>query len=181
MPIRLISTLMKTWNASSSFETTKDVRRILQNLMLASGQKILPGQNLVIVDEIQDCPQVINALKCFCENAPEYHVAFAGSLLGVTLAKPSSFPVGKVNFLRVDPITFKVFSLTNGDSNLVDYLESIERIEMIPVAFFNPLCEKHKNVLRYGRHAGSGKDVDAGMGHRSHAGEFGGNFDCVRT
>ena len=63
------------------FETTKDVSRILQNLMLASGQQILPGETLVIFDEVQDAPKVINSLKYFCENAPEYHIACAGSLL----------------------------------------------------------------------------------------------------
>ena len=65
------------------FEATKDVGRILQNLMLASGLKILPSKTLFIFYEIQDCPEVINALKYFCENAPQYHVACAGSLLGV--------------------------------------------------------------------------------------------------
>ena len=54
------------------FETTKDVDRILQNLMLASGQKILPEKTLIIFDEVQDCPKVINAMKYFCENAPQY-------------------------------------------------------------------------------------------------------------
>ena len=77
------------------FETTKDVDRILQNLMLASGQKIVPEKTLIIFDEVQDCPKVINSMKYFCENAPQYHhadsVACAGSLLGIALAKPSSF------------------------------------------------------------------------------------------
>ena len=75
------------------FETTKDVERILQNLMMASGQKIVPEKTLIIFDEVQDCPKVINSMKYFCENAPQYHVACAGSLLGIALAKPSSFPV----------------------------------------------------------------------------------------
>ena len=79
------------------YTSTKDVDRILQNLMLASGYKILPEKTLIIFDEVQDCPKVINAMKYFCENAPQYHIACAGSLLGIALAKPSSFPVGKVN------------------------------------------------------------------------------------
>ena len=57
------------------FETTKDVERILQNLMLAGGQKIFPGKTLIIFDEVQDCPKVINSMKYFYENAPEYHIA----------------------------------------------------------------------------------------------------------
>lgn len=126
------------------FETTKDVDRILQNLMMASGQPISPDKTLIIFDEIQDCPKVINALKYFCENGPQYHVACAGSLLGIALAKPAAFPVGKVNFLQIDPMTFTEFLLANGDDNLAKYLESIEKLEPIPDAFFNPLYEKLK-------------------------------------
>ena len=124
--------------------TGKDVDRILQNLMLASGQKIVPEKTLIIFDEVQDCPKVINSMKYFCENAPQYHIACAGSLLGIALAKPSSFPVGKVNFMQIDPMTFTEFLLANGDENLVKYLESVETIEPISDAFFNPLYEKLK-------------------------------------
>lgn len=127
------------------FETTKDINRILQNLMMASGQKIVPGKTLIIFDEIQDCPNVLNSMKYFCENAPEYHIACAGSLLGIALAKPSSFPVGKVDFMQINPMTFTEFLMANGDENLVQYLErSIDSIEPLPDAFFNPLCEKLK-------------------------------------
>lgn len=126
------------------FQTTKDVSRILQNLMLISNQKIEPKNTLIIFDEVQDCPEVINSLKYFYENAPEYHVACAGSLLGITLAKPSSFPVGKVEFLNIYPMTFSEFLLANGDENLKLFLDSIEDIEKIPDAFYNPLYEKLK-------------------------------------
>lgn len=126
------------------FETTKDVNRILQNLMLVSGQKILQEKTLIIFDEVQDCPEVINCMKYFCENAPGYHVACAGSLLGIALAKPSSFPVGKVNFMQIDPMTFTEFLMANGDENLVDYLKTVDILEPIPNAFFNPLYEKLK-------------------------------------
>lgn len=126
------------------FETTKDVDRILQNLMLASGQKILPEKTLIIFDEVQDCPKVINSMKYFCENAPAYHIACAGSLLGIALAKPSSFPVGKVNFMQIDPMIFTEFLIANGDENLAAYLAGVDAIDSIPDAFFNPLCEKLK-------------------------------------
>ena len=126
------------------FETTKNVERILQNLMLASGQKIEAENTLIIFDEVQDCPEVINSMKYFCENAPQYHVACAGSLLGITLAKPSSFPVGKVNFMQINPMNFTEFLLANGDENLAKYIEQIDKIEQIPDAFFNPLYEKLK-------------------------------------
>ena len=78
------------------------------------------------------------------KNAPQYHIACAGSLLGIALAKPSSFPVGKVNFMQIDPMTFSEFLLANGDENLFRYIENVNVIESIPDAFFNPLCEKLK-------------------------------------
>lgn len=126
------------------FETTKDVDRILQNLMLANGQKIIPENTLIIFDEVQNCPKVINSMKYFCENAPQYHIACAGSLLGIALAKPSSFPVGQINFMQIDPMNFIEFLLANGNENLVNYLETVDTIEPIPDAFFNPLYEKLK-------------------------------------
>mgnify|MGYP002230860053 CR=1 FL=1 len=127
------------------FETTKDVGRILQNLMLASGQKISPGTTLIVFDEVQDCPNVINSMKYFCENAPQYHIACAGSLLGIALAKPSSFPVGKVDFMQVEPMTFTEFLMANNDVNLARYIQEIDTLSPIPDAFFNPLCEKLKS------------------------------------
>ena len=105
------------------FETTKDVERILQNLMMASGQKIVPEKTLIIFDEVQDCPKVINSMKYFCENAPQYHVACAGSLLemsvderaheGVFLAfqLPVEIPgisTGKYRILPLNPVRFTV-------------------------------------------------------------------------
>lgn len=112
--------------------------------MLASGENIAPEKTLIIFDEVQDCPKVINSMKYFYENTPQYHIACAGSLLGITLAKPSSFPVGKVNFMQIDPMTFTEFLFANGDENLANYLESVDTLEPIPEAFFNPLQEKLK-------------------------------------
>ncbi|MBE6075400.1 MAG: ATP-binding protein [Selenomonas ruminantium] len=126
------------------FTTTKDVQRILPNLAMAGGQDIVAGKTLIVFDEIQDCPEVLNSLKYFCENAPEYHVASAGSLLGIALAKPSSFPVGKVDFLTIYPMSFQEFLMATGSSNLATYLNQIDEIAPIPEAFFNPLAEKLK-------------------------------------
>ncbi len=97
--------------------------------MLACGQKIVPEKTLIIFDEVQNCPKVINAMKYFCENAPQYHIACAGSLLDIALAKPASFPVGKVSFMQMDPMTFTEFLLANSDENLVKYMESVDAIE----------------------------------------------------
>lgn len=123
------------------FETTKDVKRIIKNLALASGQKITTD-TLIIFDEIQACPNALNSLKYFCEDASEYYIACAGSLLGLTLTE--GFPVGKVDFLDMGPMTFKEFLLAMGDDNYVDFLESINEIENIPEVFSQPLIEKLK-------------------------------------
>lgn len=129
------------------FESTKDVNRILQNLMMASGEIIsidTPEDTLIVFDEIQECPNALNTLKYFCENTPHYHVACAGSLLGIALSKPASFPVGKVDFLEIMPMTFSEFLIANRDVNLNNYMNTIDKIEPIPEAFFNPLYEKLK-------------------------------------
>ena len=126
------------------FETTKDVKRILQNLMMVNSSAILPEKTLVIFDEIQECNKALNTLKYFCEKAPQYHIACAGSLLGIALSKPSSFPVGKVDLLSIYPMSFTEFLTANGDGNLVDYMKSISVIEPIPEIFFNQLQEKFK-------------------------------------
>lgn len=123
------------------FQTTKDVKRILQNLSLASGKKITTD-TLIIFDEIQACEEALNTLKYFCEDAPEYYVASAGSLLGLKLSQ--GFPVGKVDFLEMGSMSFEEFLLANGDETLHDFLNSIEEISAIPDAFFNPLVEKLK-------------------------------------
>ena len=126
------------------FEQTKDVKRILDNLALATGKKITP-KTLIIFDEIQACESALNSLKYFYEDAPQYSVVGAGSLLGLKLA--SGFPVGKVEFLDMYPMTFTEFLFANGDANLVEYLDSIEKVENIPIAFFNPLEEKLKTYF----------------------------------
>jgi predicted AAA+ superfamily ATPase len=126
------------------FEATKDTKRILQNLTMVNGSPILPEKTLIIFDEIQECNKALNTLKYFCENAPEYHIACAGSLLGIALSKPASFPVGKVDFLNINPMTFTEFLMAGGDDNLVHYLNNINIIEPIPDIFFHPLYDKLK-------------------------------------
>ena len=123
------------------FQSTKDVHRILQNLAMASGQKITTD-TLIIFDEIQACPEALNSLKYFCEDAPEYYVASAGSLLGIKLSQ--GFPVGKVDFMEIGPMTFTEYLLADGAENLEEYLSGINEIAPIPDAFFNPLVEKLK-------------------------------------
>lgn len=123
------------------FQLTKDVHRILQNLSMASGKKITKD-TLIIFDEIQACGEALNTLKYFCEDAPEYYVASAGSLLGLKLSQ--GFPVGKVAFLEMGAMSFEEFLLANGDDSLLTYINGIQDISAIPDAFFNPLVEKLK-------------------------------------
>lgn len=132
------------------FAKSKDPKRILPNLSMASAQVITPGTTLVIFDEIQEAPDALNTLKYFHERAPEYHVACAGSLLGITLARPSSFPVGQTDFLQVHPLTFTEFLLANGKTNLAAYMESLEDLEPLPEAFFQPLLEQLRLYLATG-------------------------------
>ena len=124
------------------FETTRDPARIVAGLSLASGQPINPGETLIVFDEIQDCPAAVGALKYFCEEAPEYHVACAGSLLGVRLSRETSaFPVGKVEFLEMHPLSFSEFLRAVGSANLDAYLNGIDSFDAVPDMFNNQLME----------------------------------------
>ena len=126
------------------FQTTKDVRRILQNLAMASGQKITK-ETLIIFDEIQACEDALNSLKYFKEDAPEYFVSSAGSLLGLQLS--GGFPVGQVDFLEMGPMTFTEFLLADGAENFAEYLAAVDELTPLPDAFFMPLAEKLKHYF----------------------------------
>jgi predicted AAA+ superfamily ATPase len=130
---------------SQFFETTKEVHRIVENLSLLYGEKI-EGDTLIIFDEIQECLPALNALKYFQENLPELSIICAGSLLGVSLGKGYSFPVGKVQFLTLYPLSFAEF-LAQLDPKLSNYLEGIQKIEPIPDLFFSSLKEHFKKYL----------------------------------
>ena len=125
------------------FTDTKDPKRLLEQLSFIYGKAILPEKTLIIFDEIQECPSALNSLKYFQEEANEYHIVCAGSLLGIRLSH-TSFPVGKVDFLNMYPMTFKEFLTADKCENLVEYMESVNRIEKIPDIFFNQLEEKLK-------------------------------------
>ena len=125
------------------FLNTKDPKRIVEQLSLAAGKKINPNTTLIIFDEIQECPNALNSLKYFCEEASEYHVACAGSLLGIRLSK-TSFPVGKVDFLNLYPMTFSEFLIADGSENLVVVMKQMKEIRKIPKLFEEQLIEKLK-------------------------------------
>jgi len=125
------------------FLNTKDPKRIIEQLSLANGKKISPETTLIIFDEIQECPNALNSLKYFCEEANDYHVACAGSLLGIKLSK-TSFPVGKVDFLSLYPMTFSEFLIADNSGNLVEVMRQIRDIKEIPQLFESQLIEKLK-------------------------------------
>ncbi len=125
------------------FVNTKDPKRILEQLAFIYGKAILPGKTLIIFDEIQECPNALNSLKYFQEEANEYHLVCAGSLLGIRLSH-TSFPVGKVEFLNMYPMSFTEFLKADNCENLVKYMDSINKIETIPEIFSNQLEEKLK-------------------------------------
>ena len=125
------------------FSNTKNPIRIIEQLSIANGKKISPETTLIIFDEIQECPNALNSLKYFCEEANEYHVACAGSLLGIRLSK-TSFPVGKVEFLNLYPMSFSEFLIADRSENLVEYMKGISKIEKIPTIFESQLIEKLK-------------------------------------
>lgn len=132
------------------FHTTRDPKRLVALLSVVVGEPINPQSTLLILDEIQECPDALTALKYFQEDAPEYHVASAGSLLGLALAKPSSYPVGKVDLLDMRPMTFSEFLMATGNAGLASYLHAIDALEPLPQALHEPLCEQLRLYLAVG-------------------------------
>lgn len=133
----------------SIFETNKNPHRIIELLSMISDEKIEPEKTLIIFDEIQECPEVLNTLKYFKEKANEYHVITAGSLLGTLLAKPKSYPVGMVNLLDIYPLTFDEF-LNAIDSGLYAYYESIQKEQVIEQIFHQRLLDAYNYYLIIG-------------------------------
>ena len=133
----------------SIFETNKNPQRIIELLSMIAGEKIYPEDTLIIFDEVQECPEALNALKYFKEKANEYHVIAAGSLLGTLLAKPKSYPVGMVNLLDIFPLTFEEF-LEATDAPLFAYYEDIHKEQQIEEIFHSRLLEAYNNYLIIG-------------------------------
>ena len=133
----------------SIFESNKNPTRIIELLSMISGEKILPGDTLVLFDEVQECPEALNSLKYFCEKANEYHIIAAGSLLGTLLAQPKSYPVGKVNLLEIAPLTFDEFLLAS-DEGLYRYYSSIQKEQNIEEIFHKRLMELYHYYLIIG-------------------------------
>ena len=104
------------------FDSDLDTERLIMGLELYSGQKIDSEHTLLIFDEVQEVPRALSSLKYFYENAPEYHIVCAGSLLGIALHEGTSFPVGKVDFLKLYPLSFKEFLMATGKERFAELL-----------------------------------------------------------
>jgi predicted AAA+ superfamily ATPase len=115
---------------------------IIKVLSVELSLNIEPQKTLIIFDEIQECPDALNSLKYFNETANQYHICAAGSLSGVTLADTKGFPVGKVDFLNLYPLTFFEFLQAKQEEKLIDFLQDIQTIEPLPHIL-------HEKALRY--------------------------------
>lgn len=133
----------------SIFDTNKNPTRIIELLSMVAGEKIYPGNTLIIFDEIQECPSALNALKYFKEKANEYHIIAAGSLPGTLMAQPKSYPVGMVNLLDISPLSFEEYLLAT-DELLHSYLAAIKKGQHIEEIFHQRLTEACNNYFIIG-------------------------------
>lgn len=131
----------------SVFQNTKMPERIIKALALFCDVPIIAGKTLIIFDEIQECEEALNCLKYFCEDAPEYHIMAAGSLLGVAVKKRRmTVPVGKVRVVRMYPLSFKEF-LRASDIHTYEYIEQLTAIEKLPEIILNKLKLEYRRYL----------------------------------
>lgn len=128
----------------SVFQTSKDPNRLIKELTLYCDQPIIAGETLMIFDEIQECEEALNSLKYFREDAPQYHIIAAGSLLGVAVKKRKmTVPVGKVTIINMFPITFKEF-LHASDARTYEYIDSLDEITHLPEIIMNKLRTEYR-------------------------------------
>lgn len=105
------------------FASDLDTERLIMGLELYAGHKIDPDNTLLIFDEVQEVPRALSSLKYFYENAPQYHIVCAGSLLGIALHQGTSFPVGKVDFMKLYPLSFREFLMANGQERFAELID----------------------------------------------------------
>jgi predicted AAA+ superfamily ATPase len=127
---------------SAQFDAGYDISRLLLIIQAESGQRITPGETLIVLDEIQECPKALTSLKYFCENAPEHAVAAAGSLLGITFHEGTGYPVGKVDMLNLYPLGFREFLDATGNAALREIVDSGD------VQLLNSLSSRLEQLLK---------------------------------
>ncbi|MCI6581355.1 MAG: ATP-binding protein [Oscillospiraceae bacterium] len=132
----------------SLFNQDSDVKRLITGIELYSGKKISPENTLIIFDEVQEVPKALSALKYFYEDAPQYNIVCAGSLLGIALHNGTSFPVGKVDFLKLYPLSFHEFLIASGKERFSELIDNKD-YEMI-TAFKDIYIESLKHYYFVG-------------------------------
>jgi predicted AAA+ superfamily ATPase len=132
------------------FDASLDPKVIIKALSIEMDAEIVAGKTLIIFDEVQECPHALNSLKYFCENAPHQHVVAAGSLLGVKLIHVKGFPVGKVHFLTLYPLSFLEFLGAMKESRLKEYVEELHKIEPLLPNLHEKLLGLFKEYLFIG-------------------------------
>jgi len=137
---------------NSYFDTDIQPLRIIQYLETASGQRIIPEETLLVLDEIQSCPRALTALKTFCEEAPQYYIVCAGSLLGVAVNRENySFPVGKVDEIQLFPMDFEEFLMALDEDLLVDEIHKHFAADLkMPEILHNKALDYYKQYLIVG-------------------------------
>jgi len=137
---------------NSYFETDINPIRIIQYLETASGQRIIPNETLLVLDEIQSCPRALTALKTFCEEAPQYAIVCAGSLLGVAVNRDNySFPVGKVDEIKMFPMDFEEFLMALNEDLLIEEIRShFTADSKMPEILHNKSLDFYKQYLIVG-------------------------------
>lgn len=132
------------------FKRTKEPLKLIKSMELMTGKKIIPTSTLIVLDEIQECNEALNSLKYFCEDAPEYAVVCAGSLLGVALNRTgASFPVGKVDFMTLYPVSFAEY-LRAADAQLYHSYQMIDEVMSVPEVLHQQLIDAYKLYLVLG-------------------------------
>lgn len=132
------------------FDASLDPEVILKALAIEMEAQVVSGETLIIFDEIQECPNALNSLKYFCENTPDQHIIAAGSLLGVKLAHEKGFPVGKVQFLTLYPLSFLEFLEALKQDQLKAFIEKLKNIEPLPPNLHEKLLGHFKEYLFVG-------------------------------
>lgn len=141
--------------ARQIFTQDFNVDRILRGLRALTRVDITPGDTLIVLDEVQDIPEAIESLKYFCEEAPEYHIAVAGSMLGISLHENVSYPVGKVNEINIYPMNFDEFLMAKGE------LEAYKLLRSRDFTTINMLHDKYIDLLRQYYYVGGMPEVVA--------------------
>lgn len=140
---------MRDVDARALFDGNLSPSSLTRNISIYTGESIDPQHTLIFFDEIQECPRALTSLKYWCEDAPEYHVIATGSYMGISRHEDASFPVGKVDMLRLHPLTFSEFLANAGEKQLSELIDT-GHVRDIPTAFTSRLVDHLKMYMFVG-------------------------------